>query len=335
MFATSYFLYGESLIYYCKEMFLVDAFLLPLSQHHRFISFSIYLVGIIVFVLNLRKGHYKFQFSQLAFTHMVLLFVVFQANFVACNIFEGLFWFVFPITLVICNDVMAYFFGFFFGRTRLIKLSPKKTWEGFWGAFVTTVLFGFFFSGLLSKIPYLTCPIKVRPTVWREVLCAHNPSCQQDLSQNYFNFVPCETINSVFVAQPYALTPALSSLSYHLLRTRHRVVHIAPIQWHSILLSIFASAIGPFGGFFASGFKRAFKIKDFSDSIPGHGGVTDRMDCQFLMGLFSYVYLSSFIKVFRTSVGQVLQMAVSGLSSDDQVLLYEKLKVYLEGQHLI
>jgi hypothetical protein len=27
--------------------------------------------------------------------------------------------------------------------------------------------------------------------------------------------------------------------------------------------------IAPFGGFFASGVKRAFKIKDFSDSIPG------------------------------------------------------------------
>ena len=36
--------------------------------------------------------------------------------------------------------------GFFFGRTRLIKLSPKKTWEGFLGAFVSTVLFGFIVS---------------------------------------------------------------------------------------------------------------------------------------------------------------------------------------------
>ena len=51
-------------------------------------------------------------------------------------------------------------------------------------------------------------------------------------------------------------------------------------QFHALVLSAFASLIAPFGGFFASGFKRGFKIKDFGDSIPGHGGMTDRMDCQ-------------------------------------------------------
>ena len=35
--------------------------------------------------------------------------------------------------MVVINDVMAYMFGFFFGRTPLIQLSPKKTWEGFIG----------------------------------------------------------------------------------------------------------------------------------------------------------------------------------------------------------
>jgi phosphatidate cytidylyltransferase len=49
------------------------------------------------------------------------------------------------------------------------------------------------------------------------------------------------------------------------------------------VIALFASLVAPFGGFFASGFKRALKIKDFADVIPGHGGVTDRMDCQILM----------------------------------------------------
>ena len=44
--------------------------------------------------------------------------------------------------MIICNDIMAYMFGFFFGKTPLIKLSPKKTWEGFIGGAFSTVLFG-------------------------------------------------------------------------------------------------------------------------------------------------------------------------------------------------
>lgn len=40
-----------------------------------------------------------------------------------------------------------------------------------------------------------------------------------------------------------------------------KTVWMYPFQIHSIALSTFASLIGPFGGFFASGFKRAFKIK--------------------------------------------------------------------------
>lgn len=34
-----------------------------------------------------------------------------------------------------------------------------------------------------------------------------------------------------------------------------------PVQWHALALGLFASIIAPFGGFFASGFKRAFKFK--------------------------------------------------------------------------
>lgn len=79
-------------------------------------------------------------------------------------------------------------------------------------------------------------------------------------------------------------------------------VWIASVQFHSIAMACFASLIAPFGGFFASAVKRAFKIKDFGDSIPGHGGLTDRMDCQFLMGFFAYMYYHSFIKVIVFSL---------------------------------
>jgi phosphatidate cytidylyltransferase len=52
--------------------------------------------------------------------------------------------------MIVCNDVMAYIFGFFFGRTPLIQLSPKKTWEGFIGGGVATVIFGLVVSESLN-----------------------------------------------------------------------------------------------------------------------------------------------------------------------------------------
>lgn len=45
----------------------------------------------------------------------------------------------------------------------------------------------------------------------------------------------------------------------------------------------------------ASGFKRAFKVKDFADKIPGHGGVTDRVDCKILTGVFLFFYLTQVV----------------------------------------
>lgn len=57
-------------------------------------------------------------------------------------------------------------------------------------------------------------------------------------------------------------------------------ISYTPYHLHLLLMACFASLVAPFGGFFASGFKRAFNIKDFGHSIPGHGGMTDRMDCQ-------------------------------------------------------
>ena len=164
---------------------------------------------------------------------------------------------------------------------------------------------------------------------------------------------------------PGALSVFLSTVVSNLLPsllTRRLLIFVAqlgrsittipyvPYQLHLLFMSCFASLVAPFGGFFASGFKRAFNIKDFGHSIPGHGGMTDRMDCQyvivvhfrghtsdalsrrFLMGVFTYVYYSSLIREHHVTVGSVLQMIVSGLTVNEQLELMADLKRYLEGQ---
>jgi phosphatidate cytidylyltransferase len=160
---TMYFLYGETVIYYFKHIVLVDRVLLPLATHHRFISFILYVFGFVFFVGSLKAGHYKFQFTQFAWTHMALYLIVVQAHFVMNNVFEGMIWFFLPAALVITNDIFAYIVGITFGRTQLIKLSPKKTVEGFMGAWVMTIVFGFILTNLLIRSKYFVCPVTVSP----------------------------------------------------------------------------------------------------------------------------------------------------------------------------
>lgn len=45
-----------------------------------------------------------------------------------------------------------------------------------------------------------------------------------------------------------------------------------------ILISILLSVVGQFGDLFFSSIKRHYGIKDYSNLIPGHGGVLDRLD---------------------------------------------------------
>lgn len=102
-------------------------------KHHTILCFSLYTAGFVSFVLTLKKGMYTYQFQQYGWTHMILLVIILPSSFFVSNIFDGLIWFLLPTLLVITNDIVAYLAGFFFGRTPLIKLSPKKTWEGFIG----------------------------------------------------------------------------------------------------------------------------------------------------------------------------------------------------------
>lgn len=313
LITTEYFLYGESIIYYFKEIVMVDAFLLPFATHHRFISFVLYVIGFVFFVMNLKKGQYRSQMSQFGWTHMAIFLIVFQAHFIVDNILEGLIWFVLPAALVVCNDIFAYICGFFWGKTPLIQLSPKKTVEGFVGGMFFTLIFGFLATTLLMRFDYMTCPV-------------------QDLGASAWSNVSCEPKNPVFTAAPWELPSLFRYLIKYTTTMDVTEVWIAPVQLHAIVMACFASLIAPFGGFFASAVKRAFKIKDFGHSIPGHGGLTDRCDCQFLMGLFAYMYYQSFIKMYNVSVGTILALVINNLSSKEQVELLERLQTYLANQ---
>ncbi|KAF3451803.1 hypothetical protein FNV43_RR07899 [Rhamnella rubrinervis] len=274
-----------------------------LIKYHMVICYSLYISGFMWFILSLKKKMYKYQFGQYAWTHMILIVVFTQSSFTVANIFEGIFWFLLPATLIAINDIAAYFFGFFFGRTPLIKLSPKKTWEGFIGASVTTIISAFVLANIMGRFQWLTCPRKDLSTGWLH--CDPGP---------------------LFKRETFSLTEWVPQWF------PWKEVSILPVQWHALCLGLFASIIAPFGGFFASGFKRAFKIKDFGDSIPGHGGITDRMDCQMVMAVFAYIYHQSFVVPQSVSVEMILDQILMNLTLEEQQAIYTKLGQILKDR---
>ncbi|AEE85250.1 Phosphatidate cytidylyltransferase 3 [Arabidopsis thaliana] len=299
-FTAMLFVYGRIIQQQLVNTVSSDRFIYKLVsgliKYQMVICYFLYIAGLIWFILTLKNKMYKYQFGQYAWTHMILIVVFTQSSFTVANIFEGIFWFLLPAALIAMNDVAAYFFGFYFGKTPLIKLSPKKTWEGFIGASVATIISAFIFANVLGQFQWLTCPRKDLSTGWLH--CDPGPLFRPE----YYPFPSWIT--------PFSPWKGISTL---------------PVQWHAFSLGLFASIMAPFGGFFASGFKRAFKIKDFGDSIPGHGGFTDRMDCQMVMAVFAYIYIQSFIVNRDYSVEMILDQISRSLGHEEQKMLYEKL----------
>ncbi|KAJ8931692.1 hypothetical protein NQ314_015363 [Rhamnusium bicolor] len=230
---ANYFFFGETfaehLEVYVKKYYIFQV----LVTYHRFLSFCWYFIGIIWFLTLVRKRIIRHQFSLLAWTHFLLIIICLQTYMIVQNIFEGLIWLIIPLWLVILNDIFAYVFGRLLGKTPLISLSPKKTVEGFIFGGIFTFIFGSFSSYVFCLMPYLTCPIKFMETENGIIM---NTNCTPSY---LFELIQFNIVNTGISVKTY------------------------PFILHSLAFSFFASVIAPFGGFCASGFKRAFQDKRF------------------------------------------------------------------------
>jgi len=222
--------------------------------------------------------------------------VVGQSHFTILNLYDGFIWLIIPHGMILFIDIMAYYFGMLLGRKiinrPLTHLSPNKTWEGFVGAMICTLLIAFYFS------PY------VIHNDW--FICSAN---------DYTPGVGCQHLPD-FDLKTYHIPSSLSSFFIGYGIRLPAEVTLYPFQIHALIFALFASLVAPFGGFLASGIKRAYQIKDYAALFPGHGGFMDRVDCQFMMASFVYVYYITIVKPpFVTTVNTVL--------SDIGLLSYE------------
>ncbi|XP_047335972.1 phosphatidate cytidylyltransferase 1-like [Impatiens glandulifera] len=190
-FTAMFFVYGTIIKKQLVNTVTSDAFFYRVVsgfiKYQMVICYFLYIAGFVWFILTLKAKMYKYQFGQFAWTHMILIVVFAQSSFFVVNLFEGIFWFLLPASLIAINDVAAYVFGFFFGRTPLIKLSPKKTWEGFIGGSIATILSAFVLANALSRFQWLTCPRKDLSTGW--VQCDPGPLFKPEY-YSLFSWVP-------------------------------------------------------------------------------------------------------------------------------------------------
>ncbi|OEH76575.1 phosphatidate cytidylyltransferase [Cyclospora cayetanensis] len=322
-------------------------------SYHSLGVYVAWFVGFIWFILSLRKSYLRYQFSQLGVMLVVLLFVVSQSLIQIANIYSGLIWFFLPTSLVIVNDIFAYLCGTAFGRTRLIRLSPKKTVEGYLGAACVTLLWAWVVGRQLEAHPMFVCPqpyISFKPfSVIGELSCTPSPvfisrctdteihrlglswweddpavlkqqqvlqrqqlallkehqaltvkaaaadeqllllaaaAQQQDWESEPPSALPSDSqqlqppeqhqqqhhqhqeaaiqaMRSSLVARLLALEAAREETAAAE-RGLCRSLFASPFDFHSMVLGSFAAFFAPFGGFFASGFKRAVRIKAFA-----------------------------------------------------------------------
>ena len=154
---------------------------------------------------------------------------------------QSMFLFIYVVLGVIFNDMGAYFIGMLFGKHKMNeRISPKKTWEGFIGGVVISII--------VSTVFALVCALVEKP------------------------ILPIFDIKHLY---------------------------------YVIIISILIPLISDVGDFVFSSVKRTFGVKDFSNLIPGHGGVLDRID--------SLIFASALVSCLIIFINLMIGLSIDGL----------------------
>ena len=146
--------------------------------------------------------------------------------------------------------------GKFFGKHKFSEISPKKSIEGCIAGIFGTVIFFIIYSACLNNMnikDFEKTSDEISDVAQIEVIEELNEEIEEARNKNVVPVTDSE-MHEQLKKWFYTNYPLL------------------------IVLGIVASVISQIGDFSASGIKRYAGIKDFSNLMPGHGGMLDRFD---------------------------------------------------------
>jgi phosphatidate cytidylyltransferase len=116
-----------------------------------------------VFFIKLYKKNEQKPFTNIAYTFLGILYVALPFSLLNFTIMVDGYYYPYIVLglliLIWASDSGAYFFGVNFGRTKLFsRISPKKTWEGLAGGFISAILISLViahFTDVLTKFQWI------------------------------------------------------------------------------------------------------------------------------------------------------------------------------------
>jgi len=188
---------------------------LIVDMDYRIVAFMIFTFILPIVFINNDK---KYSVDDALFMIGATLFIGLSMNLLILIRNYNLLYVIYIFLITIITDTFALITGKFIGKNKFApKISPKKTWEGFFG--------GALFGTIVGSV--------------------------------FFNTVINPNLN-IFIV---------------------------------ILMTLTLSIIGQLGDLVFSAIKRHYDEKDFSNLIPGHGGILDRLDSAIFVVLGFLLFL--------------------------------------------
>jgi len=141
-------------------IFLLSFFIEKRDVSYRF-YFLIFPIVSCVYMIKLYKKFERKPFTNIAFTFLGIVYVAVPFSLLNVAVFDDNGGYNFEIIfgclfILWASDTGAYFAGTFLGKRKLFeRISPKKSWEGFFGGAVLALIFAYGMSQYLHTLSFV------------------------------------------------------------------------------------------------------------------------------------------------------------------------------------